>query len=153
VRRYDQLEGEETRQIAAAAAASARRCSNCRKSKPRREFYSGQSWCKTCVRIGLAEYRATPRYLEMVHAYRARPEVREKLRDRDRERHRTEQRRDQLRAYRQTPRARVLHCRCQARARLRAATDPAKIARLTALIAAYDAELARMDLATKELRP
>lgn len=125
-----------------------KRCSRCGKAKPVAQFYylpkRGYlaSWCKACVRIGVGSRYGTPEEVATRKAYRSRPEVADRLRQTDRER--AEARRPKQAAYRKTPRAKLLHCRRNARARLLRATDPAKIARLNDLIDACTREIDRL---------
>lgn len=132
----------------AAAPPDRRRCPSCGKTKPLGAFTPRKGggvycWCRTCVRVGVGAYQQTEAYREWLKAYLARDDVKARRAETDRKR--AESRRPKARAYRATPRARILHCRRQARARLRAAESPEKRARLEALIASYDSELARID--------
>lgn len=149
MRSYVGTEAEQV-QFAAMGAAAKHRCSRCGKTKPlaqfsRRKDRGGRphSWCRACQRVEAAEYRQTEAY----RAYRARraadPEVQARQREREASRDR-DRKRAARRAYYATPRGQVVNCRAQARRKLRRATDPARIAALAALIAAYDAELERL---------
>lgn len=129
---------------------SIKTCKKCGREKPadayprnRRSPDGRHWWCKTCMRVSMAQHRQTERYRETLSAYLSRNEVLERKRQIDRER--SEERKPRQRAYRQTPRARILHCRRQARVRLRKATDVNRQCELQSLIAMYTKELDRMD--------
>jgi hypothetical protein len=132
----------------ATVTEGSRRCSHCLRAKPLAQFafLPGrkvyQSWCKTCVRVAVGARYGSPEEVATRKSYRGRPEVRERLRIA--EAARAESRRPQKEMYRATPRAKLLTCRRNARAKLRAATDPARIARLESLIGSYTREIDRL---------
>jgi hypothetical protein len=125
-------------------------CSRCGKVKPIGAFYWRPSKgrpspsCRSCTRLHKTSLEQSPEYVAARAAHRARPEVRERervlkaLRDRKPERvaRRAEMRR--------TPLARLKQCRYKARGLLRRATDPARVARLEALIAMHTREIDRI---------
>jgi hypothetical protein len=132
-----------------------KKCSNCHQVKARDRFSPNlkngdglQAHCQDCHRI--AEY---VRYHDgggkaAKAAYRARDDVKE--RRREYERTHKEAAHARVRAYRTSLKGRLHDGRYQARRRLAAATDEKSRARATALVAAYDRELAKFG-ATPEL--
>ena len=132
--------------LTANAPEGGKTCSKCGRMKPVVEFWrkSGSrdglhSWCKTCGRIACGLYRRTGRYRETYTRWANRPDVRRRKREIDRAR--AAGRRSRLKAYRATARARLLHCRRQARWALRRATTEEQRRALLALIAQHDATL------------
>lgn len=133
---------------------SSKTCNKCGREKPLEAFprcctsEDGRHWwCKTCQRVAMVQHRQTERYRKTIAAYLDRPEVRERKKQIDRQR--AESRKPSQRAYRQTPRARILHCRRQARVRLRKTTDPQRQKEIEKLIEMYEAELVRMEKRTQ----
>lgn len=131
----------------------AKLCTHCKARKPLDCFYKhrGQpaSWCKVCVRIGISLQQKTPQAAVVRAAYRSRTEVRERLRERDRRR----RPRGVPRRENRTARGRLLHSRRQARIRLRRAITRKRRRELERLIAAYSAEIQRMDGESERLEP
>jgi hypothetical protein len=133
----------------------AKRCSCCRRVKPMGQFWANkksptgkQSQCKTCKAALTTEQRQTPWYPKWLAEYRARPEVAERIKACDarrREKHYAVRN-----AHRKTPRGKVMNSRWMAMRRLKAAEAAGSERRVgiaLAMIAACDAEIARMDRA------
>ena len=152
--RYATNTGAKAEAIGAEARAASKRCPRCDRLKPVAQFYRSsrsrdglQGWCKQCSRLSVGEYRQTDLYRAWKAAYRGRPEVREK----DRVAHRAPASRARNAARARSVRGRLVHTRWYHARQLRDATDPARIAHLEALIAAYDREIARIDPRAHEL--
>jgi hypothetical protein len=132
-----------------------KRCPHCGRVKPLGAFYRRRadrqpsSWCKTCSRIERASFRETPEYRDWLAVHLARPDVRQRRREADRKR--LERRRLRKREYNATIWGKLLHCRRQARRKLRVTSDETRRVALRCLIDQYEAELVR--LAFSEGRP
>lgn len=127
--------------------AGSRRCGLCRRAKPLDCFHRNRSnpgglayRCKSCRRAsdGAPDSPAKK-------AWSARPENRARRRERERARSATPAGRARVDRYRRSARGRLVAGRCKARGRLRRAETDAARARLSRLVAAYDAEIARND--------
>lgn len=131
------------------APNGAKFCANCGKPKPLDAFHADrklrdgrQSWCKNCSRISTVEYQHTPKGLVKLAAY-------EQTEARKANRRAADQKRrakslEYSRRYRQTAMGKLVHGRQAARYRLKRATEPERVARLEALVASYDREIARL---------
>jgi hypothetical protein len=139
-----------------ASAPDRKRCSHCGRVKPlgafvwlpyrngtRRPRYS--SWCRTCIRIGMAAYRQTEQARLTRRDYSEREEVGRKKREYDRQYQLRPEVRARRKLQQQSARGKLLHCWRMARSRLQAARDPERRRILTDLLATYNRELARMD--------
>ncbi len=124
-----------------------KRCMRCQRVKLFDRFHvrpdrpcGYHSWCKTCRRIYASEKRKTDAARERDRLYRQRPDQRAK---------KAEYNRTQLAEYRkaywQTPKGRLVNRRNAARHRARYAATDGQRDRALRLVAAYDAELARME--------
>jgi hypothetical protein len=167
--RYVPRDPAEAAAVAAAADASRKRCPRCERVKPRGAFPPRsdrpgklRSWCRTCDRLIRAARQQAEPYRAARAAYEARPEVRERRRRSDAARkgrrrradaERRQQRREARARWRGTPLGKLRNGRSVTLARLRAATDPARVERLTVLLAQYDRELARMGRRARKPRP
>lgn len=127
-------------------------CTICKKTKEAEHFPPNMrhkdgrgSWCHTCVRIQVATYRRTERYRNAITAYQQRPDVKRRKRLAEEKRQRKPDYKVKRKLQRQTFRSRVLHCRRQARLRMKQATTRQRRAALTELIKQYDAELRRIN--------
>lgn len=100
------------------------------------------SWCRACVRIAVGARAQTEERRKWQADYLARPDVRERRREAERKRRETHK--ASAKAYRSSPRGKLSHSRSAARAKLRAATDPARRARLQQLIESYTREIDRL---------
>lgn len=129
---------------ASLADSGLRTCTHCRRPKVPDAFTPGQFWCRACNRLAASEYRRTPEYRDWYGGYESRPERKAARRARDSARHRTEAAKLRQKEYRRSPLGRLVCGRNAARYRLRRATDPEQRDRLAALVAAYDAEIARL---------
>lgn len=98
-----------------------------------------QPWCRTCVRLYHAE-----RYRTLSGAEKESRREYQRAWAAENHRRLRDEKREKQRRWRQTPIGRLCWNRRTYRQRLRQATDPARIARLEALIAQYDAEIARL---------
>lgn len=134
-----------------------RRCSRCRRVKPLACFHRRgngyQCYCKTCKRIAQARRRQTESYQEWNAEYLARPEVKERRQKQDHDR--LPKRRARRKELRKTLRSRLKNSRASVKHRLRHAKTEERRAVLAAQLAAYDAEIARLDrdLAGGDTRP
>lgn len=122
-------------------------CTKCGMLKVESAFFRHRgkpaSWCKTCVRIGMNEYRRSDKYKATRAVYKQRQDVRERWREADRIRR--EKRKADQKRYRSTPRARLLHCRRQAMVEYRQAQTDERRTRLMELVKQYEAEIRRID--------
>lgn len=127
-----------------------RPCTHCKRLLPPTGFYPAtrmakerlRSWCRLCVTQLSRRLRRTSAYRLWLADYLARPDIRARRLQADRER--STARKPQQKTYRQTARAKLLHCRRQARFALNRASDPARRAALKRLIAGYTAEIDRL---------
>jgi hypothetical protein len=124
--------------------AGLRTCTHCRRSKMPDAFTPGQFWCRACNRLASSAYRRTPEYRAWCEAYEARPDRIEARKVRDSARHRTAAAKFRQKEYRRSPMGKLVCGRNAVRYRLRRATDPEQRDRLAGLVAAYDAEIARL---------
>lgn len=129
-----------------ADAADRRPCPKCERLLGPGQFYERgggrvglASWCRGCVRVLSRQLRRTAAYRRWLTAHLARPDVRARRAAADRKR--AADRKPRQKAYRATARAKLLHCRRQARVKLRQTTDPTRRAALESLIARYTTEI------------
>jgi hypothetical protein len=90
----------------------------------------------------MSEWRQSEGYAQWRDAYLARPDVKARRSQSDRKR--AQKRKAQQKAYRKTARAKLMHCRRQARIRLTQATSEKRREAIRALIAAYSREIDRI---------
>jgi hypothetical protein len=119
-----------------------KRCSHCERVKPCGAFSPKNSWCKTCVRIGITLYRQTEPYRRWLKEYQARPDVRDRMRKEN------AKYRERIRAttklWARTATGKLSKARTHARRRLRAATTEKQRAHYIARIKLITAELKRI---------
>ncbi len=107
------------------------------KTKDRRQCY-----CRACQRRLQAEYRRTQNYRDWYQQYKTRPDVRE--RDRRAQRRRAAAAKETHKRWAQTPRGKLILLRLNAEARLRKASKPIVIHRLTTRITTIATEIDRL---------
>ena len=126
-----------------------RTCSQCGRTKPIDAFpHRSDGWrrlqCRVCFNLARRLKAHTPEAKARSADYRADPECRACARARSRRYYRRH--RDEILTATRTPWAKVRHYLAQTHYELRHTTDPARIARLEALIADLERERARMRL-------
>lgn len=138
------------RQVDGVPDRPAKVCSKCGHPKPLDEFgpcaraADGlRSQCRYCDRIDEFVRYHEGGGKERAAAYRSTPEYR--ARNRERAKAHREQHTEAVRAYRKTPKGRLVHGRSGAVRDLKRTTSDAGRAQISARIALYDAEIARLD--------